>query len=173
LHVLDEIVIPKDGNTDTLCQVFYQKSEVYRKLSRMHGRKLRVLVTGDASSNARHTSANASDQQLIRAFFNRKANEFDAQLWFASGNPPVRTRVNAVNDFLMSAVGIRRLFVNPKCNWLMRDFSKVQFIDGAATVLDQYKDKTLTHISDALGYLVMAVGGGQENEGSVMTNMLV
>lgn len=67
-------------------------------------------------------------------------------------NPLVIDRVNNINRLLMED----RIIIDPSCKKLINDLEKVSWKDGS---LDQKTDKTLTHISDALGYLCWAIDG--------------
>ena len=61
-------------------------------------------------------------------------------------NPHVLDRVNNINRLLSEG----RIIIDPRCEKLIADLEKVVWKDNQ---LDQKTDKTLTHISDALGYL--------------------
>ncbi len=63
-------------------------------------------------------------------------------------NPFRVDRYNAVNKMLEEG----RIIIDPKCVKLIRDLEQVSFKEGTNLPLD--KDKSLTHISDALGYVV-------------------
>jgi hypothetical protein len=75
----------------------------------------------------------------------------------ATSNPSVRDRVNVMNSRLYSAAGERRLYVDPKCKELIRDFEQVRWRmdeSGQATSELDKSDRKRTHASDALGYFV-------------------
>lgn len=65
-------------------------------------------------------------------------------------NPLVFDRVNNINALLKQG----RLFVHPRCKKLVNDLEKVSW---KGQDLDQKTDPSLTHISDALGYLAWGV----------------
>jgi hypothetical protein len=74
-----------------------------------------------------------------------------------SANPSVRDRVNAVNGMLCNSQGTRRLFIDPRCRRLIHDLERVSWkADGYGNLCAQLdkSDPELTHVSDALGYLV-------------------
>jgi hypothetical protein len=62
-------------------------------------------------------------------------------------NPARMDRYNVVNNLLEKD----RLIISPKCVNLIKDLEQVSFKEGSSQ-LDIGNDKTLTHISDALGY---------------------
>jgi hypothetical protein len=68
-------------------------------------------------------------------------------------NPPVRRRVELVNGKLCNAAGDVGLLVDPKCRKLIQDFESVSWVEGTHEI-DKQRDSRLTHLSDALGYLV-------------------
>ena len=114
-----------------------------------------VRLYGDAAGAARST-AGQSDYEIIRQFF-RTEPDFKVSHQIKSANPLVRDRVNAVNAMLCNNAGERRLLVNPCCKQLIRDLERVSWkADSNDNLLPQL-DKTnpgLTHVSDALGYLI-------------------
>jgi len=126
--------------------------------------------SSDAGS-ARST-AGKSDYQIIREFF-RTEPRFRVSYHVPSANPSIRDRVNAVNAMLCNSPGMRRLFIDPRCRRLIRDLERVVWkADGHGNVgaqLDK-SDPELTHVSDALGYVVerefglrVAVGCGRSS----------
>lgn len=114
-----------------------------------------VEVYGDASGSQKSTKSNQSDYDIItRELGGVFGGRFRA-CWPTS-NPPVIDRINAVNGMLRNTAGAIRLRVHPSCLHLVRDLERVTYIRGS-TQIDKNTDKSLTHISDALGYLVHAV----------------
>jgi hypothetical protein len=161
VRVLDEIVLP-NSNTAEMCQAF---------LNRIHGRNnssspTTVRVYGDAAGSARST-AGRSDYQIIREFF-RTEPGFKVSYHNKASNPHVRDRVNAVNGLLCNTQRDRRLLLDPRCKRLIRDFEQVVWKADAHDNLLPQLDKSnpeLTHVSDALGYLVECEFGLQQNGG--------
>jgi hypothetical protein len=68
-------------------------------------------------------------------------------------NPPVRDRVMLVNAKLRSAGEEVHLVIDRKCKGLAKDFEQVVY-KPESTIVDKERDPQLTHLSDALGYLV-------------------
>lgn len=100
----------------------------------------RWTIIPDSTGKALKTSAaGLSDHAIL------KAHGFNIP---AVRNPFRMDRYNAVNKMLEDG----RIIIDPKCGKLIRDLEQVSFKDG--TNLPDEKDLTLTHISDALGYLV-------------------
>lgn len=86
----------------------------------------------DSTGKARKTSSQMTDHQIL------KEAGFIMKPTF---NPHVKDRQNAVN----SLFGNDRLFISHKCRWLIRDLEQLTH---------ENKDPMLSHISDALGYLI-------------------
>jgi hypothetical protein len=148
--VIGEVWIPSDSNTGRVC------GEIIRRF-RSHNAP--VEIYGDASGGARGTSqVDGSDLDLIRqhlspVFDNRLVPQGERLQWFVPrANPSVRARINAVNSRLESASGEVRLLVDPSCKHLIQDLEAVSWAAGRD--LDKKSSPMLTHISDALGYLV-------------------
>ena len=92
-----------------------------------------VKVYPDATGAARKTSALRSDHNILRT----KKFKVIAR----KSNPLVKDRYNAVNLALFK----ERLIIHPRCKNLINDLRKMSY---------ENKDPLLSHISDALGYLV-------------------
>ena len=119
---------------------------------RVKDHKMGVILIGDASGKAKHSSATQSDYAIICNALTAGGVKWTNRT--PEANPPVRERVNNVNSHLCSADGSVRLFVHPNCKSLKRDFERVVWKEGLATQLDQTKDPSLTHSTDGVGYVV-------------------
>lgn len=143
--VTDEIWVERDSNTPRVCQ------EIIRQYRDHHGP---VEIYADASGGAGHTSqVDGSDLTLIRKYL---SPVFGERLHWRvpHANPPVRARVNSLNSRLESADGKVHLLVDPSCKHVVQDLEGVTWAaDGG---IDKKTSRTLSHISDALGYLVHA-----------------
>ena len=161
VSVLDEIVLA-NSNTADMCHAFVSRVREWNRGLR----PLALRIYGDAAGTARST-AGASDYQIIREFF-RAETGFQVSYHIKSSNPLVRDRVNAVNALLCNTHQQRRLFVDPRCKRLIRDFEQVVWkADSNRNLLPQL-DKAnpqLTHVSDALGYLVEGEFGLRQSGG--------
>lgn len=150
VQVLDEICLP---NSD-ISQAARVAREKLARLSR--GQQLTVYVSGDAAGNSR-THAGATDWQLVfREFANDHAFKLVNRV--PSVDPLVKDRVNSVNAMLGNSIGSRRLFVDPGCLELIKDFEQVSWktdmSGGVTREIDKSKDPKRTHVSDAVGYLI-------------------
>ena len=152
VHVLDEIILKPDANTEAACQAFHQRTRA------LGGNLLiDVEVYGDASGNQRRTSAALTDWTLIRNFFSQWSGSYRSSVRTATCNPAVRDRVNCVNSRLRNALGEYRLFIDPRCRELIRDLEQVTWAldaSGRPTSDVDKSDRSRTHSSDALGYYI-------------------
>ena len=106
----------------------------------------------------RQSSASQSDWQIVREFFTRNSGDYRKMMHLPNSNPEVRNRINAVNALICSATRERRLVVSPRCKQLIRDLEQVVWktdANGNALGVVDNSDKMRTHLSDALGYLVV------------------
>ena len=140
-HVIDEIVISR-ATTLMACQEFCNR---YTR----HPGGIRIY--GDASGNNAHTTG-SSDYKIIKEYFLKQTGLIPEQR-VPKSNPGVRDRISLVNALLRNADGEIRLYVDPKCKELIKDFEELAFKEGT-TIPDKDKDSARSHASDALGYLL-------------------
>lgn len=147
--VIGEVWIPNNSNTERVCDKLIQDWGDHRD---------KIKCYGDASGGARGTAkVQGSDWDLIVQKLRPKFGE-RLHIDVPPANPPVRSRVNAVNSRLCSTTGDVRLMVDPaRAPKVVRDFEGVRWIEGGAGEIDKKKDPMLTHISDAIGYYVAKV----------------
>lgn len=141
--VVDEVWIERDSNTPRVC------AEIVRRY-REH--QAHVEIHADATGGARGTSqVDGSDLDLIRKHLEPVFGE-RLEWCVPRANPSVRARINAVNSRLESADGNVHLLVDPTCRHLVEDLEGVTWSDTGD--LDKKTSPMLTHITDALGYLI-------------------
>lgn len=99
----------------------------------------RVRVIPDSTGKRKQTSSKGlSDHQILR--------DLGHEVVY-NANPARFDRYVCVNNLLEKS----RLVIDPKCKHLIADLEKVTYKHGT-TEPDTSNDKTLTHMSDALGY---------------------
>jgi phage terminase large subunit len=138
--VLDEIVLSRASTTDA-CAEFER---------RFGQHAAGVVVYGDASG-ARMQTAGSTDYEIINEFLRRSGYEYTMQV--PRSNPAVRDRIAMMNAAFENVSGQARLFVNPGCKELIKDFEQVGYQENT-TMIDKMSDPRRTHLSDALGYLI-------------------
>jgi hypothetical protein len=113
-----------------------------------------VILVGDASGNARRTSAvGETDYKIIKKVLHSKGIHYEDKT--PTENPGVKDRVNCVNSMLKAADGSVHLRYNPaRCKYLKRDFERVKWKQGADGAFLDKSDPLATHASDAMGYPV-------------------
>ena len=151
---------------------FYFFDEIYLKKShtqeaslelvnRLRGMDLKaptqVILAGDATGKAgQRAAAGKSDYSILTEALTQAGIRYDNRT--PEANPLVKDRINTVNAKLCGADGSRHLFVNPKtCPKLVKDLQRVTWKQGGTFILDQTTNPDLTHISDAMGYVVCAL----------------
>ena len=141
--IIGEVHIPRHSNTPRVCK---------RILKDWGKHKGPVFLHGDASGgNASTSGVSGSDWDLIdNEFRNKWSGGLYSQVKRA--NPPVRSRINAVNSRLMNTLGEVRLMIDPdRAPKTAEDFDSVCVLEGGSGELDK-SDKEHTHWTDALGY---------------------
>ena len=138
--VHDEIVLGRASTLDAC--------EEFKRRFGYHAAGLEVY--GDASG-ARLQTAGTTDYEIITEFLRRNAYQHTMRV--PRSNPPVRDRIAMMNAAFENLAGQSRLFVNPKCKELVKDFEQVGYMPDS-TIIDKMSDPKRTHLSDALGYLV-------------------
>ncbi|HYZ84810.1 MAG TPA: hypothetical protein VE621_10420, partial [Bryobacteraceae bacterium] len=140
-YVLDEIVV-EQATTFDACNEFH---------TRYWDHPGDILIYGDASGNSLKTSG-TTDYDMIRQFFSRHRAR-PVRYLIPTKNPAVRDRILMMNSMLRSADGQVRLRISPKCKRTIRDLQEVTY-KGDTGLIDKLRDPKLTHLSDALGYLI-------------------
>ncbi|MFM2124049.1 MAG: hypothetical protein RL328_500, partial [Acidobacteriota bacterium] len=141
VYVLDEIVISR-ATTMQACDEFR---------SRYPPHPAGLEVFADASGTRGQTTGTSDMQVVMQAFRDGAYGFVPTQVPLS--NPPVKHRIALMNAMLENAAGGRRLFVDPRCKELIKDFEQVAYKDGTLAI-DKDRDPKRTHLSDALGYLV-------------------
>lgn len=142
IRVLDEIALGEDRSTAAACRTF---------LERWNGgfHRGNVIVVGDASGQARHSSSSHTDYAVIREELSQGAFA-SVRMQLAPSNPPVKERIDAVNYHLAGrGLAVR---IAQGCTELITDLERVAYREGS-TELDK-RDAQRTHASDAFGYAV-------------------
>jgi hypothetical protein len=132
LHIIDEVRL-FSSNTQEMVQELKQRFP-----------KSKIWVFPDPAGNQRKTSAGgATDITILaNAGFVVKAPR---------SHTPVRDRINAVNSRLCDTIGIRRLFIDPKCKYTIEGLERQTYKEGSS---QPDKDSGYDHMNDALGYMV-------------------
>ena len=132
LHIIDEVRMFSSNTVEMVSEIKqrYPKSKVW--------------VYPDPAGNQRKTSAGGQTDITIlsNAGFVVKAPRV---------HTPVRDRINAVNSRLCDTIGIRRLFIDPKCKYTIEGLERQTYKEGTS---QPDKESGYDHMNDALGYMV-------------------
>lgn len=159
VYALDELTVRSATTLDT-CKRMTDKIEepggYLDQWRKEQARPMDLLMYGDAAGEHGSTSGK-SDYALIKEYF-RTRPQYKLQWNVATSNPEIRDRVNSVNAMLMNAAGKQRCWVDKKCKRLRIDFRRCVWDEkdpGHKIDKDTKHDSmTLTHHSDAFGYLI-------------------
>lgn len=151
IRILDEIAL-SHGTIMAACETFLNRFGKHREA---------VVLYGDASGNNNQTSGN-TDYSMIADYMKEYSN-LNVTYKASKSNPNVRDRITLANRKLRSVTGECELIVDPKCKELIMDFEQVCFKDDRYEI-DKDRDRTRTHLSDALGYLLWGEFGKKQRK---------
>jgi hypothetical protein len=132
--IVDEIVL-KGSNTEETC------NEIERRYWRYMDN---IYLFPDPASNYRQHARGETDLDIFREKGITKHR-------FRAKHPPIADRVNAVNRMLRSANGTVRLYIDPKCKYLIASLEQTIYKPGSR---DIDKEAGVEHSADALGYYI-------------------
>jgi PBSX family phage terminase large subunit len=121
-------------------EVFLENSDTFRMAHELNKMGLSGATIYPDSTGSNRKTSGKSDHAILRD------SGFRIE---STRNPLVFDRVNNVNALLKAG----RIVIHPRCKKLINDLEKVSW---KGQDLDQKSDPSLTHISDALGYLCWA-----------------
>lgn len=154
-HFFDEIVI-ENTNIDECVREFARRYPTHSS---------GVVINGDASGNNRDVRTEqvggTSFTQMVNSF-NRLAYPSQVKVDVRQKNPPPADRTAAWNAMVCNADGVRRVFIHPRCKWLIWNCHNLKYKEGTGqidepTVKDIEKDPKLKftkHVWDAASYEV-------------------
>lgn len=129
-----------NGKLEVIDEVFLENSDTFKMSSELIRRGYGgAWVYPDSTGANRKTSGRSDHKILLDDGFQIKGTR----------NPLVFDRVNNVNALLRG----QKVLIGSRCKKLINDLEKVSW---KGQDLDQKTDSSLTHISDALGYLCWA-----------------
>jgi phage terminase large subunit len=154
-HYFDEIVI-ENTNINECVDEFVRRYPAYQG---------KLIIGGDASGNSR----NVQNDEVGGTSYTQMVNRFNFHKYPArvrvdvrEKNPPIADRVAAWNAMMCNTNGVRRIFINPKCKWLIHNLENLKYQEGtgvietpsANDIKKDPKQKFLGHPFDAASYLV-------------------
>jgi len=137
LDVFDEVWLNNTNTKRTLDHLWHRYGSL---------QQAGWVFYGDASSNARKTSASSTDYVQIK-----NDERFRPRVRFPRANPAIRDRLAACNALLHNAAGEVRCHIHPRCVHLIADL-EYRPVDPMG--LPDDSDPNSGHITDALGYVI-------------------
>lgn len=144
MEIIDELFI-RDTNTPRTLDALWGRYSHHRAGFEFYG---------DASARARRSSATLTDYQLIHN--DARFRQAGRTIHYLAANPARKDRFASCNAMFCAADGTRRLFVDPRCENLIRDLEYRQYKkDKNQQSTNEPDDQGDSgHASDALGYPV-------------------
>lgn len=134
IWVVDEVMLKASNTAETADEL---ERRYYRNMDR-------VTVFPDPAGGYRQHARGETDLDIFR-------EKGFKRIKYRRKHPPIADRVNSVNRMFCAADGTRRLFVDPKCKYLIESVEQTIYKEGSR---DIDKDASIEHASDALGYPV-------------------
>ena len=149
LFVFDEIVIENATTQDAVNEL----------IQRYPNHQNKIVLNGDASGDYRKTQSRYSDYAIVQNTLIQYG--YDIQIDIHSHNPSVMNRVRAFNQLVLGDDGKRRVFVHPKCRWLLFNMKNLKYKEGTSRfdlpgfsqIRSDKEAKFLGHIFDAVSYI--------------------
>ena len=127
-----------------------------------------IQVFGDQRASARSSQSGESSWDIVDRVF-RKLENYSLEV--PDDQPPPRLRVDSVNAKFCSSLDVRSLWIDPRCEELIRDFEQVMWDDDGQSLREWRRgamgtEKHRTHLSDGLGYMIHRLyPGGDDGQG--------
>lgn len=148
-YILDEIRMLDAGTPNVVAEFIKRWGDIAKKRG--------VRIYGDASGGTRaaaidSASAARSQWAIILQGLLREGIPFEFRVQRA--NPPVMDRINMVKAQLVNVDGSGLIIDGNKCPYLVQDLLAVKFRQGTNDIDKNKETWELTHLSDALGYML-------------------
>ena len=145
VNPMTAVVLQSEGNLYRAVSEYWLPNSNTRAMAQLIAAdwsQYAVYICPDMTGGARKTSADYTDIDIL------KQHGFQV---LGSRNITERARLNIVNNLFDKD----RLVIDPKCKHLVNDLEKV--VTNEYGQVAKEKDSQLTHISDALGYAMVAL----------------
>ena len=106
-------------------------------------------VFGDASGTSQWAGTAESCYDILKQKLNTMNLKYRVRV--PNANPPVRERIDTVNEALKDVEGHNHVVIHPRCTRLLDDFRKLK--PDQHGLIDK-KEHALSHASDAAGYFI-------------------
>lgn len=112
----------------------------------------KIIIHGDATGRARHTSSKKGNYDIIREYLETRRINYELKV--PKANPPVRTRHIKMNAYCKNDLGEVRLYVYKDCKVAHEGMRLTKLKKGAGYIEDD--SKPYQHITSAMGYGLMS-----------------
>jgi hypothetical protein len=144
IHIIDEIVLEPASIPDMVREF---RNKYPSPANDVH-------IYGDATGKARSAQSQHSDYDVLRNSL--RGYPVPVHYNVPVKNPPVAERLNSVNNMLSGKNGEVKLFVHPKCEYMIQDFLETLQDDKGIKKVSNPEDPyhKRSHGTDAIGYLI-------------------
>lgn len=131
-------------------------------LRRYPNHKSQIIINGDAFWDNRSTQSEYTNYAIIRnALYNHGYDKKQVKFHLREYNPPIINRIVAFNARVKNSQGLRRLFVDKRCKYFLKNIYNLKYKEGTSIIdtptihtLKKDRDKKfMGHIFDAGSYL--------------------
>jgi len=148
----DEFILENASTEQTINEV----------IKRYPNHKGTIIINGDASGDNRSTQSERTNYVIIRNALRRHYTTNPILLQIRPFNPRIKNRIAAFNSMVKDYNGVRKIFVDPKCEKLLYNIYNLKYKVGSDEVdVPTYSAiktdphlKFLEHPFDAASYLV-------------------
>ncbi len=150
VYFFDEIVV-ENATTEMCIKEFIRR---YPK------KDAEIIINGDASGDNRSTQTEFTNYATMRKIL-KEAGYTNFRFELRKYNPLIKNRIAAFNARVRNSRGTVRLFVDKKCEYLLKNIYNLRYKEGTSIIdvpshyqLRQDRSKKfLMHIFDAASYL--------------------
>ena len=129
-----------------------------------------LIIMGD--SHGRDLKTNGSDYGVMLNYFNNE-KAYNASLRVQKSNPPVKERLAVLRGYIKNAKGLKRVYIDSKCEWLLYNFDECRnnlgnaglHIPTDSEIQADDKKRFLIHPIDAMSYPIFYLNNLREKTG--------
>jgi PBSX family phage terminase large subunit len=147
----DEFILENASTEQTIGEV----------IKRYPNHKGDIIINGDASGDNRSTQSERTNYVIIRNALRRHYPNNNIKLHLRPFNPRIKNRIASFNALVKDYNGNRRLFIDPKCKWVIYNCQNLKYKVGTdevdvptySAIKTDNQLKFLEHPFDAVSYL--------------------
>jgi hypothetical protein len=120
-----------------------------------------IIINGDASGDNRSTQSERTNYVIIKNALRRHYANNSIKFHLRPFNPRIKNRIASFNALVKDYNGTRRLFIDPKCKWVIYNCQNLKYKVGSdevdvptySAIKTDNQLKFLEHPFDAVSYL--------------------